>query len=68
MNAKEQLLKRLEKKPKIYQDAVKWTLACWTGIRMSSLFEDKDFSKLDVLLSLKNYKRTVHSGLKMTQG
>ncbi len=46
-SAKEQLLELLEKKPKIYQDAVKWTLACWTGIRLSSLFEDIDFSKVD---------------------
>jgi hypothetical protein len=46
-SSKEELLERLEKKPKIYQDAVKWTLACWTGIRLSSLFEDIDFSKVD---------------------
>ena len=45
--AKEELLGLLEKKPKIYQDAVKWTLACWTGIRASSLFEDKDFFNVD---------------------
>jgi DNA-binding MarR family transcriptional regulator len=52
-SAKEQLLDLLEKKPKIYQDAVKWTLACWDGIRMSSLFEDIDFSKVDRTAFLK---------------
>lgn len=51
--AKEQLLKLLEEKPKIYQDAVKWTLACWIGIRLSSLFDDVDFSKVDRAAFLK---------------
>lgn len=39
-SAKEELLELLKKKPKIYQDAVKWTLARWTGISFSSLFDD----------------------------
>jgi len=46
-NAKEELLGLLKKKPKIYRDAVKWTLACWVGFRLSSLFKDRDFSKVD---------------------
>ncbi len=61
-SAKEQLLELLEKKPKIYQDAVKWTLACWTGIRMSSLFEDIGFSKMDRATLLKEFKGLQESG------
>ena len=52
-SAKEELLELLEKKPKIYQDAVTWTLACWTGIASSSLFKDKDFFNVDRAASLK---------------
>jgi hypothetical protein len=37
---KEELLELLKKKPKIYQDAVKWTLARWSGISFSSLFDN----------------------------
>jgi DNA-binding MarR family transcriptional regulator len=61
-SAKEQLLELLEKKPKIYQDAVKWTLACWTGIRMSSLFEDIIFSKMDRTAFLEEFKGLEESG------
>jgi hypothetical protein len=39
-NPKEQLSEFLERSPKIYSDAVKWTLARWTGISFSSLFDD----------------------------
>jgi hypothetical protein len=39
-SAKEELLELLEKKPKIYKDAVKWTLARWSGISFSSLFDN----------------------------
>jgi hypothetical protein len=39
---KEKLLELLEKKPPIYKDAVKYTLACHSGIRFSSLFDDVD--------------------------
>jgi DNA-binding MarR family transcriptional regulator len=46
-SAKEELLELLEKKPKIYREAVKWTLACWTGIRLSSLFENRDLLNVD---------------------
>jgi hypothetical protein len=56
--AKEELLELLEKKPKIYHDAVKWTLACWTGIRASSLFEDKDFFNLDRTAALKELQES----------
>ena len=52
-SAKEQLLELLKKKPKIYQDAVKWSLACSTGISMSYLFKNKDFPKLDRAALLK---------------
>jgi hypothetical protein len=37
---KQQLLELLENRPKIYSDAVKWTLARWSGISLSSLFEN----------------------------
>ena len=43
---KEELQEFLEKNPPIYTDAVKWTLACYSGIRFSSLFDDLD-SKVD---------------------
>jgi hypothetical protein len=44
----EALLELLEKKPQIYQDAVKWTLLCWNGISLASLFENEDLgSKVD---------------------
>ena len=56
--AKEELLELLEKQPKIYQDAVKWTFACWSGIRVSSLFEDKDFFKVDRAASLKELQES----------
>jgi len=46
-SAKEELLKLLETKPKFYADAVKYAFACHFGIRLSSLFEDRDFSKID---------------------
>lgn len=39
---KDKLLELLEKKPPIYKDAVKWTLACRSGIMFSSLFDDLD--------------------------
>ena len=35
---KQQLLELLESRPQIYSDAVKWTLARWSGISFSSLF------------------------------
>jgi hypothetical protein len=37
---KQQLLELLENRPKIYSDAVKWTLARWSGISLSSLFKN----------------------------
>lgn len=57
-SVKEELLELLEKKPEIYKDAVKWTLACWTGIRASSLFEDKDFFNVDRTASLKELQES----------
>jgi hypothetical protein len=39
---KEKLLELLEKKPPIYSDAVKHTLAVLSGIMFSSLFDDLD--------------------------
>jgi len=39
-SSKQELVELLEKKPKIYKDAVKWTLARWSGISFSLLFED----------------------------
>ena len=45
---KEELLELLEKKPPIYKDAVKWTLLCWNGISLTSLFENENLrSKVD---------------------
>ncbi len=41
------MLQLLEKKPKIYSDAIKYALACWNGIELSSLFKDSDFLKMD---------------------
>ena len=38
-SAKQQLLELLESRPQIYSDAVKWTLARWSGISFSSLFD-----------------------------
>jgi hypothetical protein len=54
--AKEELLELLKKKPKIYQDAVKWTLARWSGISFSSLFEDlnSQVERDDMLSELRN--------------
>jgi hypothetical protein len=46
---KEELLEFLEKKPPIYSDAVKWTLLCWNGISLTSLFKGLD-SKVDRFL------------------
>ena len=43
---KEALLELLEKKPQVYKDFVKWTLLCWNGISLTSLFKDLD-SKVD---------------------
>jgi hypothetical protein len=37
---REEILEFLEKKPRIYKDAVKWTFARWSGISFSSLFDD----------------------------
>lgn len=36
---KQLLLELLESRPQIYSDAVKWTLARWSGISISSLFD-----------------------------
>jgi hypothetical protein len=38
-SVKEELLELLERSPKIYSDAVKWTLARYNGIRFSSLID-----------------------------
>lgn len=46
----------LEKKPPIYKDAVKWTLACRSGIRFSSLFNDLD-SKVECETLLKELQK-----------
>jgi hypothetical protein len=43
-SAKEALRELLGKKPKIYQDAVKYTFACRIGIRASAYFDDNYFS------------------------
>jgi hypothetical protein len=53
---KEELLELLEKKPPIYKDAVKWTLACHSGIRFSSLFDDLD-SKVERETMLKELQK-----------
>ena len=53
-SAKEELLELLEKKPQIYKDAVKWTLARWSGISFSSLFDD--FSQEDRESALRELK------------
>ncbi len=37
---KEELQELLDKKPPIYKDAVKWTLARWSGISFLLLFDD----------------------------
>jgi hypothetical protein len=39
---KEELMELLSKKPPIYSDAVKFTLAVQCGITFSSLFDDWD--------------------------
>ena len=48
--AKKELLNLLKKKPKIYQDAFKWTLARWSGISFSSLFDDLPQEDLESML------------------
>ena len=53
---KEALLEFLEKNPPIYTDAIKWTLACHSGIRFSSLFNDLD-SKVDRETLLKELQK-----------
>jgi hypothetical protein len=50
----QQLLELLESRPQIYSDAVKWTLARWSGISISSLF--KDYPQLDCESMLKELK------------
>jgi hypothetical protein len=54
---KEALLELLEKKPPIYKDAVKWTLACHSGIRVSSLFDD-----LDPKVDHESFLKELHEG------
>lgn len=51
---KQQLLELLESRPKIYSDAVKWTLARWSGLSISSLFND--YPQLDRESTLKELK------------
>ncbi len=57
-NAKEMLLELLEKQPKIFQDAVKYTFACRIGIRASSYFDDKYFSGVDRGAALKELQES----------
>ncbi len=53
-SAKQMLLELLESRPRIYSDAVKWTLARWSGISVSSLFDH--YSKLKRESMLKELK------------
>lgn len=58
-NTREELIELLKKKkPKIYQDAIKYTLACWTGIELSFFFEDKHIQKMDRATFLKELQET----------
>jgi len=57
-DAKEMLFELLEKKPKVYQDAVKWTLACWIGFRSSLLFENRVFLRASHAASLKELQES----------
>jgi hypothetical protein len=52
-SAKEELRELLGKKPKIYQDAVKYTFACRIGIRASAHIDDNYFSGVDRNAALK---------------
>ena len=52
-SAKEELRELLEKKPKIYQDAVKYIFACRIGIRASAYFDHKYFSGVERAAALK---------------
>jgi hypothetical protein len=56
--AKEELLELLEKQPKIFQDAVKYTFACRIGITASSYFNDKYFSGVDRAAALKELQES----------
>jgi hypothetical protein len=53
---KEALLELLAKKPPIYSDAVKYTLAVHSGIMFSSLFDDLD-SQVDRETMLKELQK-----------
>ena len=59
---KQELLELLEREPEIHKDAVKWTLACWTGIKLSSLFKEKDSVKADRAIFLKQLQELQESG------
>ena len=56
--AKEELLELFEKQSKIFQDAVKWTFACWIGIGASQLFTDKFFFNVDRIVALKELQES----------
>ena len=49
---KELLLQFLEKSPRVYSDAIKWTLLCWSGISFSSLFKDSEVDRESLLREL----------------
>src|SRR5208283_1208723 len=57
-NAKEELLELLEKQPKVFQDAVKYTFACRIGIGASFYFDNKYFSGIDRCAALKELQES----------
>lgn len=57
-NAKEELLGLLEKQPKIFQDAVKYTFACRIGIGVAFYFDNKYFSGVNRAAALKELQES----------
>ena len=75
---KEEILAELSKRPKIYSDAVKWTLARWSGIGFSSLFKEvkiqaerdkilRELSECDLFRVFSDPKRGSEPIIKVTE-